>query len=510
MVFPVEFVRTSVRHQMPASVSSSEPAAPKAPRFHLSYRRILCLFFALSLPVLNPIVHGDGVGYYAYARAVLIQHNLRFEEDWRHGNLNFAQSRTSDGVQLLPQEYTETGYVSNLFSVGPAILWSPFLLLAHLFVLTYDFLGGHIPANGFSFPYLLAMAIGTAIYGFLGLLLAFSLSSKYVDEKWAFLATLGVWFGSSLPVYMYFNPAWSHAHSAFVVALFLWYWERTRPARSTAQWVLLGLIAGLMTDVYFPNGVFLLLPLIESLLAYASIRTTGIRAACQLFLQNLLFLLSIIVATIPTYVTRKIIFGGYLSFGSYPHLPWDWSAPNWWSVLFSSDHGLVSWTPLLGLALFGLLFHPRQARTLTLYLASGVIAFYYLISSYPYWDGLSSFGNRFFISLTPIFVFGLAPLFAAVARRFSSQRNSFILLAALLACFVCWNIGFMFQWGAHLIPVRGPISWNNMVHNQFAVVPREISSQLRVYLFRRHALMQEIEQRDIEQLKRSAQPTVSR
>src|SRR5271155_6052201 len=118
---------------MSASPSGPTFVASKAPRFHWSYRRILCLFFVLSLPMLNPIVHGDGVGYYAYARAVLIQHDLHFEEDWRHGNLNFAQSRTRDGVQLLPQEYTETGYVSNLFSVGPAMLWFPFLLLAHLF-----------------------------------------------------------------------------------------------------------------------------------------------------------------------------------------------------------------------------------------------------------------------------------------------------------------------------------------------------------------------------------------
>jgi hypothetical protein len=491
---------------MSASPSSPVFVAPKWLRFQWSYRRILCLFFVLSLPMLNPIVHGDGVGYYAYARAALIQHNLQFEEDWRHGNLNFAQSRTRDGGQLLPQEYTETGYVSNLFSVGPAILWFPFLLLAHLFVLACNFLGGQIQANGFSFPYVLAMAIGTAIYGFLGLLRAFSLARKYVDEKWAFLATLGVWFASSLPVYMYFNPAWSHAHSAFVVALFLWYWERTRPARSTAQWVLLGLISGLMVDVYFPNGIFLLLPLVESLLFYSSFRTAGIRAAGHLFLQNLLFLLSIFVATIPTYITRQIIFGGYLRFGSYPDLAWDWSAPNWRAVLFSSDHGLVSWTPLLGLALLGLFFPPRQARSLVLYLAFGAAAFYYLIASYPYWDGLSSFGNRFFISLTPIFVFGLALLLASVARRISSSRSSFILLAAILACFVGWNFGFIFQWGAHLIPVRGPISWSSMIHNQFAVVPREISSQIRVFLFRRHALMQEIEERDIEQLKKSASP----
>ena len=232
------------------------------------FTRILLFLFVGSLALVNPIVHGDGVGYYAYARAPLIQHNLRFDEDWRHANQYFSQTRTLPNGQLRPDEYTETGYVGNLFSIGPALLWAPFLLAAHVTVLLADWFGAHIPADGFSSPYLVAMALGTAVYGFLGLLFSYLLARKYVQERWAFLATIGIWGASSLPVYMYFNPAWSHAHSTFAVALFLWYWERTRGRRGFLQWLLLGLSAGLMVDVYFINGIFLVLPLLESLAAY--------------------------------------------------------------------------------------------------------------------------------------------------------------------------------------------------------------------------------------------------
>ena len=471
-----------------------------------SYRRVLILIFALSLPLVNPIVHGDGVGYYAYARAPLIQHNLNFDEDWRHGNLNFSQSRLDAGGQLRPEEYTETAHVNNLFSVGPAILWSLFLIPVHLGVLAYNGMGGHTAANGFSFPYILAMALGTAVYGFLGLLLGFSLARKYVEEKWAFLATVGIWFGSSLPVYMYFNPAWSHAHSAFAVTLFLWYWDRTRPGRTLWQWLVLGLISGLMVDVYFPNGVFLLLPLIESLWEYASFRTVGFSRVRRLLAENLLFLVTIVIAALPTLITRKLVFGGYLNFGSYANQAWDWSAPFWKSVLFSSDHGAISWTPLLGFALIGLAFCTKRARGLAMYLGGGFLAFYYLIASYPYWDGLSSFGNRFFISLTPIYIFGLASLLAFVGGRLRSKRLSFSLMATALGCFILWNFGFIFQWGAHLIPVRGPISWSEMVRNQFEVVPHEITGHVKKFIFRRSDLMRQIEERDVEQLKKNATP----
>jgi hypothetical protein len=470
------------------------------------FKRILLLVFLCSLALVNPIVHGDGVGYYAYARAPLIQHNLRFEEDWRHANLYFSQSRTLSNGQLRPDEYTGTGYVGNLFSIGPALLWAPFLLSAHAFVLLADALGAHIPADGFSFPYLLAMALGTAVYGFLGLLLSYSLAKKYVAERWAFLATLGIWGASALPVYMYFNPAWSHAHSTFAVALFLWYWERTHGSRTPIQWILLGLIAGLMVDVYFINGVFLVLPLVESLIAYWNFLKARDYSASGLLLgMNSCFLVAVVLAFIPTLITRYIIFGGALRFGSYTALSWDWSAPNWRSVLFSSEHGLFSWTPILALAIAGLFLAPRAARSLALFLALVAAGFYYVISSYPYWHGMASFGNRFFISLTPVFIFGLALLLERSTGFFRSPNRAFAVTSVLLLLFIVWNLGFIFQWGAHLISPRGPVSFSQVAYNQFFVVPRQISSDLQRYLFKRKVLMQQIEQKDIEQLKKDAQ-----
>ena len=68
--------------------------------------------------------------------------------------------------------------------------------------------------------------------------------------------------------YMYFNPSWSHAHSAFAVALFLWYDQNTRQARTPKQWLVLGLAAGLMIDMYYPNAIFLLVPAVEGLAQY--------------------------------------------------------------------------------------------------------------------------------------------------------------------------------------------------------------------------------------------------
>jgi hypothetical protein len=135
------------------------------------------------------------------------------------------------------------------------------------------------------------------------------------------------------------------------------------------------------------------------------------------------------------------------------------------------------------------------------------LAFYLFISVYPDWAGISSFGNRFFISLTPLFVLGLA-VFLDACARFSASRRVFQLAASsILALFILWNLGLMFQWGTHLVPARGPVDFRAMIANQFTVVPRSIFSRLHHYFFRRSDLMRQIEERDIQQLKQSPPPS---
>ncbi|MGA9481093.1 MAG: hypothetical protein WBV48_04125, partial [Candidatus Acidiferrales bacterium] len=215
------------------------------------YEKILIVLFLLTVPLSNPWVRGDGVGYYAYARAMLIEHRLDFQNDWKHGNESFAMGNLDTHGNVLLEEYTSTGHIANPWAIGSSLLWFPFLFVTHIGVLVCDHFGAHIAADGFSAPYVTTMALATALYGFLGLWLSFVVARNYFAERWAFLATIGIWWASSLPVYMYFNPSWSHAHSAFAAALFLWYWNRTRGARTISQWILLGLLSGLIVDVYY-------------------------------------------------------------------------------------------------------------------------------------------------------------------------------------------------------------------------------------------------------------------
>jgi hypothetical protein len=462
------------------------------------YEKILLAIFVLTLPLVNPWVRGDGVGYYAFARSLLVQRNLDFTKDWEEANSSFRLLRTDEQGNVLPDQYTPTGHIDNHFSIGPAILWSPFLLIAHASVIAANALGKHISIDGFSLPYRLAMAIGTAFYGFLSLWISFQLARKYFSDRSAFLATVGIWFASSLPVYMYFNPSWSHAHSAFCVALFVWYWDRTRNGRTLTQWAILGAISGLMLNVYYLCGLLLLIPLLESLIKYASaLDAKDFGRARQLLIANIIFLLATVVASLPSLISKRIIYGGFFDTGYTEK--WYWSSPAFLKVIFSPDHGLFSWTPIILFSFAGLFLFRKKDSQLATFLLIVFAVHVYVVGCLQYWDGTSSFGSRYCLPLMVMFVLGLAAFLEWIVR-FSSSRRATIATWAVLGLLIAWNLGLIFQWGTHLIPARGPISWREAAYNQVAVVPVNAVRTIENYFSQRSQMMRRIEQEDMKLL----------
>jgi hypothetical protein len=167
---------------------------------------------------------------------------------------------------------------------------------------------------------------------------------------------------------------------------------------------------------------------------------------------------------------------------------------------------LFVWTPILLFAIAGLiLFRWREPRVGAPFLAA-LLAFYLFMACYPDWAGISSYGNRFFVSLTSLFILGLSVFLDRLSQFFRSPRMALAGACPLLALFFLWNVGLMFQWGSHLIPARGPVSFSEVIHNQFLVVPRQFAADLRIYLFKRKALMQQIEDRDLKQLEKNPPP----
>jgi hypothetical protein len=257
-----------------------------------------------------------------------------------------------------------------------------------------------------------------------------------------------------------------------------------------------------MLNVYYINIVLLLVPFVESLYQLWNQFASRLwKSIAVLLLNDLLFAVTVFVGFLPTLITKKVIYGDYLNFGYTER--WYWKSPAALAVAFSPDHGLFTWTPILGLSVLGLFLLKRYDRTLSAYLILVFTAFIYVIGCYESWDGVSSFGNRFFVSLTLIFVIGVAAFFSTLSDRLGEHRTHIVALGTT-AVVVLWNFGLIFQWGMHMMPARGPISWPETLHNQFFEVPHLAGREIEVYLTRRRNLMDTIEEKDIQQLKSGA------
>jgi hypothetical protein len=461
------------------------------------YEKALAILFLLTAPMVKPWVHGDGVGYYAWARGVLIEHSLNGEIDWQKGYENDPRRFTEPNFR---QHYiTPTGHLNNHFTIGPAVLWAPFLVATQGLTAIYDFWKGtHFSTDGYSKPYMIAVGVGTFFYGFLTLWISFLLARKYIAKRWAFLATLGIWLASSLPFYIYAEPSLAHVHAAFMVALFVWYWDRTREIRTWKQWLLLGAIAGLMLDTYYPAGVFLLLPALEGLQSWWSVlRTKEHRAPAALFFGHAIFVAIMVLVFIPTLLSKKFMYGSYFSSGY--EVAWYWTSPAFWKVCFSS-RGMFGWNPILLLSVPGLIFLGRADKLLSASLLVGLFAYTYLIGCYQFWYGTPSFGNRYMITPTVIYIFGLAGFLDWLGQRWG-ERRVLIPATALVGLFVAWNLGLMFQFATRLLPYSYEVTLKDAAYNQVAVVPGKAVELLKEGIGRRVLSNESNGSVDVEQAK---------
>ena len=283
-----------------------------------------------------------------------------------------------------------------------------------------------------------------------------------------------------------------HALAAFAVALFLWCWVRWRPLGArVGRWAVWGLTAGLMIDVYYLNAVLLVAVAVE----WAGALARGRRPA-DAMKAAAAFAAATLVALAPHFAAKWIVHGSPFATGYEDRF--FWLSPRLWQVAFSAEHGLFLWTPVLVAAVAGLVLWWRAEPAVGGPVVAAFVLFYYAVASYQNWHGQSSFGNRFFVSLTPAFVVGLALVFARVWPK-AGNRVARAVAPAVVALAVVWNVGFMFQWGTNIVPNRGPVDFGEVARNQVTVVPQRMAAFAWRYLTDRTALTRDVERQDRRQ-----------
>ena len=420
-------------------------------RWKDGYSLALFLLMLLSVHQFHSIekrMVADGFYYFSYVQSFWKDFDVNFDNEYRmHGFLE------RDSIEIP----TRTGYRRSIFSAGPAVFWSPFFLLGELYGRLAAWSGLDVNLQGNGPSHWNAVAVGSLFYGFLAVFLLQSLLRRYFSGVVAFAGTLLVWLGTQLHWYMVYQPWMSHALGTFTAVLFVWFWDRSRLHRGWKDALWLGLIGGLMVCVRWQNGVLLFLPLFDWLWgAWKKDR--------PVLIAGPVLLAGFVVGLSPQLLAWKAIYGDYLLLDP-PHGAQfvDYLRPFFLETLFSSRHGLLSWTPLLWLGFVGLIPLLKK-RWITVWMMTFcLLLMTYVNMCITDWWAANSFSNRRFDGGLPILAFGVAASFEYV-QRFASRRPA-LAAGALLVFFPVWNMLFMDQYHRHQIPIDDTVSFSEVVAN---------------------------------------------
>jgi hypothetical protein len=433
----------------------------------------------LALPVLAEFhlaggrLGGDGVMYYVYTRSLFEDRDLDFTNEYTHYGL------ITRGDLAMP---TDTGLRRSIFAVGPGLMGLPFYALGAGVARLQALLGASASLDGYGPCQRNATALGGFVYGFSALLLMHALLRRHFRAGSALLAVLLVWGATFLPWYMTQQPLMSHAPSTFMAALVLFLWERGRQRRGLMGWGGLGLAIGFAMCVRWQNGVLLVLPALDWLgqfRAHATGRGQGaawpLSAWRALGPAAALLTAGVLLGAWPQMVAWKLIYGAWL----LPHPPHGadflrLERPFVLETLFSSRHGLLSWTPVFWAGYLGFLALARRRPQLAGPLAVPLVLMTYVnLCSGDWWAG-GSYSNRRFDSLLPVFALGFAA--ALDWGRLLVRRQPRLALALVGLPCVAWNLALAEQARRGLIPRDDTVSFARLVGGGWQALAEHVGS----------------------------------
>jgi hypothetical protein len=451
-------------------------------------RRLLVVLFLLTLPLVTPRIRAaDEIEYFSYLRSAVFDRDLHFENEYR-----YFYERDPQGLQgfkgtFLDRREETTGRPINFGSLGAALLWSPFYLLAHAAVLLARALGAGVAADGFSTPYLAAVGLGSASWAFAGLLLTQHVLTRWagVTEAAATLACAALWLGSPLLYYVTLAPGFAHACGFFAVSLMLFLFLRARDRADQGarlvDWTSVGAAAGLCALVRDQEGLLVVVPGVWLL--------TRLRRQPSLTLQRGAVMAGTAAVVMAPQLLAYHALNGHYGPSRLVGRKMTWWSPHLLEVLFDPGHGLFFWTPLLLLAVVGLAMALRRsapdARGASALLALGLLTQVWINGCIQSWSQAGAFGSRRFVGITLVFAWGLATLLDALRPRLGTAP-----LAAAMALFAWWNVSLMVQFGLKLMD-RQRLEWPRVAVSQFTEVPPRLFRVAALFFTDRERLVRE-------------------
>jgi hypothetical protein len=379
----------------------------------------------------------DAPGFYAYLPSLLIDHDLDFSNQME--------------IQFEGQGNRGVGpsFLRNRHQVGVAITLAPMFIVAHgLTLICHGITGSAVFApNGYSllyqplcFAWIMALCIYTMVLCDRLLTRHFRVSGPAI-----LAGILCFWLGSNYLWYCFREPFMAHALGAFWVVATVYLFDRitldlqdgriqTGRILLIAFCVSMALACRLTSAFLLPFFVYLLVRIVRSglLKEFLAILPAALLCIAPLLVQLAIMRLG---------SADKPSAGGVQAVGYDAEEGFNLFHPHLWNVLFSDRHGLFFWSPVLLLAVGGIIWQMiarraggagggwRDPLLVCFILSFGLL--WYLNASWKAWWFGSSFGLRAFVEIAGLGIIGLAFAFQAARQSKPAVRNIIIAAAVL-------------------------------------------------------------------------------
>ena len=383
------------------------------------------------------VLSWDVSGYYMYLPAIFIYNDVR--------NCSFVPpilaeyTPTPDFQQGYVDE--ESGHCVFKYSMGQAVLLSPFFFLAHAWASNSE----SYPADGFSFPYQICISLGCLGIAIIGLIVLSKVLNYYFPDSVVAMSLAAIVLGSNYLNYTSIDGALTHNALFTLYALILY--TAIKFYRNPTFFIAsaIGLLVGLAALVRPTEIMTCLIPMFWGVDLF-SIRS--ITSRLQLIKIHWLKILIAIIVCCSIGCLQLCYWyytTGQLIVYSYQDQGFSWLSPHIIDGLFSYRSGWLTYSPIMIFSVIGLAFLYMWKRSIASTCIIFMIIFMYVTFSWDIWWYGGSLGQRAMVQSYPILGFSLCALF----YRMQSWRYVYsVAVFSVIIFFSYTNLWFTHQ--AHL------------------------------------------------------------
>ncbi|MEM1219537.1 MAG: hypothetical protein AAGH79_11515, partial [Bacteroidota bacterium] len=348
----------------------------------------------------------DVSGYYLYLPALFIYQDLR--------DLEFFPKimDTYRPATMMGQAFEhESGSYVMKYPLGQAIAYSPWFALGHFYAKN----SAAYPADGFSYPYQVAISWGSLLMAFFGLTILRLVLLRFFSDGVTAIVLLSLVLSTNYLNYAAIDFALTHNYLFTYYALLLYAVIRWYEQPTWGWSILIALCLGLAALTRPTEIIACLIPVL-----WGWSRWSDWTKQWNIWQPHLPKLIGMILL-VGLLGSLQLIYWKYASGDwivySYQDQGFSWLNPHVKNVLFSARKGWLVYTPYMALSLVGFFFWYRNQRPYFWAIFLFSVLNFWIVSAWDIWWYGGSFGQRAMVQSYALLALPLGAFWTWVLKK---------------------------------------------------------------------------------------------